>query len=48
VETPELPGYLLHIAQLLMGAYIGLLLKPNMIKLGKKVLLLGVGEWPYY
>lgn len=44
VEMPELPGYLLHIAQLLMGAYIGLLLKPNMIKLGKRVLLLGVGS----
>lgn len=44
VETPHIPGILLHIAQLLMGAYIGLLLKPNMIKLGKKVVLLGIGS----
>ena len=44
VETPQIPGVLLHIAQLLMGAYIGLLLKPNMIKLGKKVILLGIGS----
>lgn len=44
VETPHVPGELLHIAQLLMGAYIGLLLKPKMIKLGKKVILLGIGS----
>ena len=30
--------------KLFMGAYIGLLLKPDMIKLGKRVLLLGVGS----
>ncbi|MDN4491977.1 AbrB family transcriptional regulator [Ureibacillus aquaedulcis] len=44
IETPPIPGVLLHIAQLLMGAYIGLLLKPKMIKLGKKVILLGIGS----
>lgn len=44
VETPHVPGVVLHIAQLLMGAYIGLLLKPNMIKLGKKIILLGIGS----
>ncbi|MFC7686570.1 AbrB family transcriptional regulator [Ureibacillus sp. GCM10028918] len=44
VETPHVPSILLHIAQLLMGAYIGLLLKPNMIKLGKRVILLGIGS----
>lgn len=44
VDVPELPSLLLHIAQLFMGAYIGLLLKPDMIKLGKRVILLGVGS----
>lgn len=44
IETPHIPGVLLHIAQLLMGAYIGLLLKPKMLKLGKKVILLGIGS----
>lgn len=44
VDVPEVPSILLHIAQLFMGAYIGLLLKPEMIKLGKRVLLLGVGS----
>ncbi|WP_168193799.1 AbrB family transcriptional regulator [Lysinibacillus sp. SGAir0095] len=42
VETPHVQGILLHIAQIFMGAYIGLLLKPNMLKLGKKVILLGI------
>lgn len=44
VNVPEVPSLLLHAAQLFMGAYIGLLLKPDMIKLGKRVLLLGVGS----
>lgn len=44
IDTPEIPSWLLHAAQLFMGAYIGLLLKPPMIKLGKRVLLLGVGS----
>lgn len=43
VETPEVPSYLLHIAQLMIGAYVGQLLKPPMLKLGKGVLLLGIG-----
>ncbi|WP_246027670.1 AbrB family transcriptional regulator [Lysinibacillus antri] len=44
IEVPELPTPLLHAAQLCMGAYIGLLLKPDMIKLGKRVLFLGIGS----
>lgn len=42
VETPKIPGDILHLAQLLMGTYIGLLLKPNMIKLGSKIIVLGI------
>lgn len=41
-ETPEVPGGLLHIAQLMMGAYIGQLLTPKMLVLGKRIVLLGV------
>ena len=44
VETPHVPLVLLHIAQLFMGAYIGLLLKPKMLNLGKRVILLGIGS----
>lgn len=44
IQTTPIPEYILHIAQLMMGAYIGMLLKPHMIKLGKKVLLLGIGS----
>ena len=44
IDTPEIPGLLLHIAQILMGAYIGLLLKPKMLKLGTRVLFLGIGS----
>lgn len=44
IDTPKVPSTLLHIAQLLIGAYIGLLLKPDMIKLGKRVFVLGVGS----
>ncbi|MEL4023868.1 AbrB family transcriptional regulator [Lysinibacillus endophyticus] len=44
IDTPELPSILLHIAQLFMGAYIGLQLKPEMLKLGKRVLILGIGS----
>lgn len=43
IETPEVPSHLLHIAQLMIGAYIGQLLKPPMLKLGRRVLLLGIG-----
>jgi len=44
IETPHIPGLFSHLAQLSMGAYIGLLLKPDMIKLGKRVVLLGIGS----
>ncbi|SOC11505.1 hypothetical protein SAMN05880501_106180 [Ureibacillus xyleni] len=44
IHTPEIPSILLHTAQLFMGAYIGLQLKPEMLKLGKKVLILGIGS----
>lgn len=43
VHTPEIPSAFLHIAQLMIGAYIGQLLKPHMLKLGKKVLIFGIG-----
>lgn len=43
IEMPEVPNLFLNMAQLMIGAYIGQLLKPNMLKLGKRVLLLGVG-----
>lgn len=42
IEVPHVPGAFLHIAQLLIGAYIGLLLKPDMIRLPKKVLTAGL------
>lgn len=42
VEIPPIPVSFLHVAQLLIGAYIGLLLKPHMIRLPKKVLVAGV------
>lgn len=42
IDTPEIPISLLHIAQLFIGSYIGLLLKPQMIRLPRKVLIMGV------
>ena len=42
LETPTVPVSLLHVAQLLIGAYIGLLLKPHMIRLPNKVLAAGL------
>ena len=42
LELPTLPSELLHIAQLFIGAYIGLLLKPHMLKLPKKTLFAGI------
>lgn len=42
--TPSMPSELLHFAQLLIGAYIGLLLKRNMLKLPVKTLVAGVGS----
>ncbi len=42
LETPTVPVSLLYVAQLLIGAYIGLLLKPHMIRLPNKVLATGL------
>lgn len=44
VQTPEVPVWFLHIAQICIGAYIGLLLKPKMFKLGAKMLVLGIAS----
>lgn len=41
-QTPEVPVWYLHIAQICIGAYIGLLLKPNLLKLGAPILVLGI------
>lgn len=42
IDTPTMPSDVLHIAQLLIGAYIGLLLKPETLRLPAKVLAGGV------
>lgn len=42
IDTPTMPSDVLHIAQLLIGAYIGLLLKPSTLRLPAKVLAGGV------
>lgn len=42
IETPAMPSDVLHIAQILIGAYIGLLLKPETLKLPLKVLVAGL------
>lgn len=42
VETPEMPSIVLHFAQILIGAYIGLLLKPSTLHLPLKVLSAGL------
>ncbi len=44
IQTPEVPVWVLYIAQILIGAYIGLLLKPKMFKLGSRVLILGISS----
>lgn len=41
INTPHLPIELLNIAQIAVGAYIGLLLTPSSIKLPKKILIFG-------
>lgn len=41
IDVPMMPSSILHIAQLLIGAYIGLLLKPHMVKLPARVLVGG-------
>lgn len=43
-ETPEVPIWLLNIAQIFLGAYIGLLLKPHMVKVGARILFLGIAS----
>lgn len=42
VDVPAMPSDVLHIAQILIGAYIGLLLKPDNLKLPKKILVMGI------
>ena len=42
IETPDMPSDVLHMAQILIGAYIGLLLKPETVKLPVKVLVTGL------
>lgn len=42
ITMPVIPGYVMDIAQLLIGANIGLMLKPHMIKLPIRVLVGGV------
>lgn len=42
IELPVLPTTLQQLAQLLVGAYIGLLLKPSMLKLAPRMLIAGV------
>lgn len=44
IDVPSVPTDLNHIAQIFLGSYIGLLLKPHMLKLSKKLLLLGLGS----
>lgn len=42
LSMPQMPSYTMIIAQLLIGSHIGLMLKPQMIKLPKRVLISGV------
>lgn len=42
IEMPQVPSIIMVIAQLLIGAHIGLMLKPNMLKLPVRVLLSGI------
>jgi len=42
IQPPTIPDSMLHAAQLAIGAYIGLLLKPDMIKLPWKVAVMGL------
>jgi len=44
VTAPVVPVWILHIAQICIGAYIGLLLKPKMLKLGARLLILGISS----
>ncbi len=42
IPMPQVPGMVMVIAQLLIGAHIGLMLKPHMIKLPVRVLVGGI------
>lgn len=42
IPMPQVPGFVMVIAQLLIGAHIGLMLKPHMIKLPVRVLVGGI------
>ncbi|WP_256238053.1 AbrB family transcriptional regulator [Bacillus sp. EB600] len=42
ITMPQVPGIFMNVAQLLIGAHIGLMLKPHMIKLPVRVLLGGI------
>lgn len=42
IAMPPVPSYVMAIAQLLIGAHIGLMLKPDMIKLPVRILVAGI------
>ena len=42
LAMPQIPGIIMDVAQLLIGAHIGLMLKPHMIKLPIRVLVGGI------
>ncbi|WP_071393017.1 AbrB family transcriptional regulator [Bacillus tuaregi] len=42
IAMPQVPGIVMDVAQLLIGAHIGLMLKPDMIKLPVRVLVGGI------
>ncbi|MFJ8259507.1 AbrB family transcriptional regulator [Peribacillus asahii] len=42
IVMPQVPGIVMDVAQLLIGAHIGLMLKPHMIKLPVRVLVGGI------
>ena len=42
IAMPQVPGIFMDVAQLLIGAHIGLMLKPHMIKLPVRVLVGGI------
>lgn len=42
IAMPQVPGIVMDVAQLLIGAHIGLMLKPQMIKLPVRVLVGGI------
>lgn len=44
IEAAPMPSDVLHIAQILIGAYIGLLLKPETLRLPVKVLIGGIAS----